>query len=370
MRFVSIVVKEMKEHLRDKTYMISMVLFPIFLTTILIFATGNDSGDEIVFNSKPLIYSIEGEGEASTAFKTMMKEIDNIEKEEIVDFKYGIEGIKNNKFSAYINFKVNENKIIIYKNENYDIEGSLIELILSSFVERFNILTEIDKTKDINSLKINNDKNNYVEIKSLNKLKGPSNRDYSGIMMLLTMIMYCAMGGMSIVNNERYGKTIDRLIIAPINRISIFIALIIGAFLVNCIQFTIVISVLKYILHINFGKDFITVVLIVVSLGILAIAIGCSMSFMIPGDKCYSILNMLLVLLCFLGGSYISIENLNNEFLMKLTNISPLKWTNNSIFNVIYADDYSKLYSTLILNLGIAAILFLISMMRFKRMED
>ena len=72
----------------------------------------------------------------------------------------------------------------------------------------------------------------------------------------------------------------------------------------------------------------------------------------------------------FLGGSYISIENLNNELLMKLTNLSPMRWANNAIFNIIYANDYSKFYSTLTLNFGIATVLFLISMGLFKRMEE
>ncbi|HCQ91525.1 ABC transporter permease [Clostridium sp.] len=374
MRTISIIVKEMKQHLRDKTYMISMILFPIFLTAILGSATGGDLENEIVFNSKPVIYYIEGQGKTSKAFETMIKELNNIDKKEIYSFEEGIEQIKNNKFSAYIHLKVNEDKIIIYKNENYNIEGSLMELVLNSFVERFNILIEINKVTNENLVKVSEvskaESHNYVEVKSLDKLKGPSAKDYYGIMMLLMMVMYCAMGGMSIINTERYRKTLDRLIIAPINRLNLFIAMTIGAFIVNCIQFTIVISVLKYLFNINFGEDFISVILIIASLGILAISIGCAMSLMIPGEKCQGILNILLVLLCFLGGSYMSIESLNSEFLMKLANVSPVRWTNNSIFSVIYANDYSKFYSTLALNFGIAAILFLISMMLFKRMED
>lgn len=374
MKFISIIVKEMKQHLRDKTYMMLMILFPILLTAILVSATGGDLENEIVFNSKPVIYCIEGQGESSKAFKTMIKELNNIDKKEIYSLEEGIEQIKNNKASAYIELNANEDKIIIYKNENYNIEGSLMELVLNSFVERFNILMEINKVTNGSLAKVNivskAENHNYVEVKSLDRLKGPSAKDYSGIMMLLTMVMYCAMGGMSIVNTERYRKTLDRLIIAPINRLNLFIAMTIGAFIVNCIQFTIVISVLKYLFNINFGDDFISVILIIASLGILAISIGCSMSLMIPEEKCYAILNMLLIFICFLGGSYISIENLNSEFLMKLTNISPVRWTHNSIFSVIYANDYSKFYNTLALNFGIAAILFLISMILFKRMED
>ncbi|ARC85167.1 ABC-2 type transporter family protein [Clostridium argentinense CDC 2741] len=374
MRFISIVVKEIKQHLRDKSYMILMILFPIFLTAILVGSAGSDWGEEIVFNSRPLVYYVEGEGEgeSSEAFKTMIKGLKNVDKKEIYSSETGIEEIKNNKSSAYINFKANENKITIYKNENHDIEGSLIELHLNSFVERFNILMEIDKVRRENLSNImDNDKNhNYVKIESLDKLKRPASKDYSGIMTILTMVMYCSTGGISIVNVERYRKTLDRLIIAPVNRVYIFLALTIGAFIVNCIQFTIVISVLKYLFHINFGEDFISVILIVVSLAILAISIGCSMSLMIPKEKSYAILNILLVFTCFLGGSYIPIENLNSEFLMKLTNLSPIRWAKNAIFSVIYANDYSKFYSTLALNFGIAAVLFLISMRLFKRMEE
>lgn len=372
MRFISIVVKEIKQHLRDKTYMTLMILFPIFLAAIFVVSAGSNQGGGMVFKSKPLIYYIEGEGENSKAFKIMIKELENVDKKEIYSSETGIEEIKNNKVSAYIKFKSNENKIVIYKNENYNTEGNLIELHLNSFVERFNILMEIDKVKGENLSNImgNDDSNNYVKIKSLDKLKGPSGKDYSGIMTILTMVMYCATGGMSIVNTERYCKTLDRLIIAPINRAYIFFALTIGAFIVNCIQFTVVIFVLKYLFYINFGEDFISVILIVVSLAILSISIGCSMSLMIPKEKCYGILNILLVFICFLGGSYISIENLNNELLMKLTNLSPMRWANNAIFNIIYANDYSKFYSTLTLNFGIATVLFLISMGLFKRMEE
>ena len=55
---------------------------------------------------------------------------------------------------------------------------------------------EIDKVKGENLSNImgNDDSNNYVKIKSLDKLKGPSGKDYSGIMTILTMVMYCATG--------------------------------------------------------------------------------------------------------------------------------------------------------------------------------
>ena len=71
----------------------------------------------------------------------------------------------------------------------------------------------------------------------------------------------------------------------------------------------------------------------------------------------------------FLGGGYVPIEVFKSNVLDKLSEISPIKWINDSIINIVFSGNYSKVSTTITINLIMVVIFLTIASMCFKREE-
>jgi ABC-2 type transport system permease protein len=58
-----------------------------------------------------------------------------------------------------------------------------------------------------------------------------------------------------------------------------------------------------------------------------------------------------------------------NNILTVIAKISPIKWTNESIFNIIYGNDNSLVITAVVINLSLAAILMIVPSIFSKKGE-
>lgn len=80
------------------------------------------------------------------------------------------------------------------------------------------------------------------------------------------------------------------------------------------------------------------------------------------------IIYMFVPVLTFLGGGYIPLDTIGSKMLNSVSNISPLKWSNNAIFKIIFGNDLSIFGTTMLINLG-AGVLFVLIAMLFPRKD-
>ncbi len=96
-------------------------------------------------------------------------------------------------------------------------------------------------------------------------------------------------------------------------------------------------------------------------------SIGLGLAFIIKSETTVlSFLNLVIPLLVFLGGGYIPIDNYNKTVLM-LSNLSPVRWINKSIFQVIYSNDFSSVAPAIYINLGLAVVFLAISSFAIRK---
>jgi len=379
MIILNLIFKEIKQSLRDKKAMSMMVLFPIVLIVILGTAFSKTFGGDVNIEIKAEVaYTNYSKVELTKAFdsfkddltkelKVTFKELPGTSNKE--DTQEGIEAIKNGKYSCYIVLSDNEFKI--YKNERFNFEGNLLESVFNTFVQRYNLVMQVAKVNPAAIEGILSDSNtNYTSMVSLEKKKQPRAMDYYAVTMITLIIMYATMTGSYSITGERTTKTESRMVITPVTKYQIFIGKAIGCVLVTVLQILIVFLFSKYVLKINWGDNILVVLLILFSEIVMAISLGTGMALITKNESASNgILNALVPIMIFLGGGYVPLDQFQSKALNLITQVSPIKWTNEAILKVIYSNDMSTVAQTLIINFSVILVFMFISIFLFRREE-
>lgn len=371
MNIISIIIKEVKQSFRDRKSLVMMILFPIALIVVLSAAFKTEFTNSIDIGTPKVLYSIEDTGVISDSFKTGFIEKGKdfkIEFTKIKDMDSAKKKLISKEYDAIIEMKSN-NKIEFYKSELESIKAGMVESILSTYVQEFNVIVEVSKVNPqiINSL-LRNNNSNYSTITSLNKVAQPSSLDYYTIVETALIIMYAGMTGLFGIANEKNSKTRDRILISPVKKYEFLIGKTIGAVICTIIQIAIVILFSKYVLGANWGNDIFTVLLIFTSQIVMAISIGVGLGFIFKNENVANgILNFIIPVMVFLGGSYMPIDGFGSKTFQAITYLSPVRWVNRSVFDVIYNNNYSKVSTAILINIGVALVLLAISSLLFRK---
>jgi len=372
MKIFNIALKEIKHNLRDKQGMVIMIAFPIVLMWILGTAlSGGMEGNSLMFDNTKVAYSIEGDGQRVDAFKQFIIKTEElgIKATKIQDYNKGINGVKGAEYASYIYFNDSENKISIFKNQRYNLEGAFVEGVFQTFVQKYNVIAEIAKVSPGSVEEIlKSDSKKYVEVKSIDRKKQPRAIDYYGITMTTLIIMYGSLAGAFGINGEKTRKTGNRILISPIKKYEFFIGKNLGAFVSLLFQLLIVIIFSRYVLGVDWGDSPGVVFLIMASEAFMAIALGIGAAFIFKSESVISgVLNAMIPLMIFLGGGYVPIEQFNSQVLMNIAKISPVRWSNDTIFKVIYNGNFSDIFTTISINLIAAMVFLAISTLIFRK---
>jgi len=371
MNIISIIIKEIKHSFRDRKSMGMMIILPIVLILVLGSALKSEFATSINIGTPKILYSIEGTGTVSDNFKTSF-----IQKGK--DFK--IEFIKMNDMvaakkeliskqcDAIIVLKA-DNKIEFYKSDASSLKAGMAESILSTYVQQFNVVLDIIKVnpKVINSILSDNNAD-YSIITSINKSAQPSSFDYYTIAEIALIIMYASMIGLFGIASEKNSKTRNRVLISPVRKYEFLTGKTLGGVLGTILQIAIVVLFSKYVLKANWGSDIFTVFLIFGSEIVMAISIGVGLGFIFKNENVANgILNLVIIVMVYLGGSYGPVDGMGGKTFQAITYLSPVRWVNRSIMDVIYNNNYSRVSTTILINLGAAVVFLSIASLLFRK---
>lgn len=140
-----------------------------------------------------------------------------------------------------------------------------------------------------------------------------------------------------------------------------------GCILITVMQALVVFLFSKLILNANWGGNIGVILAVIVSEAIMAVSIGTCIGFTIKNEGLsVGIINLAIPIFVMLGGGYVPIDTMG-EFFQKLSVISPVKWTNQAIFRVIYNNDFSYVPVSITINLLIAFLLIMVSSMVYRK---
>lgn len=372
MKILNIIMKEVKHSLRDRKAMSMMVLFPIVLIIILGTAFSGVFGSSGIEIKAKAAYTVSGNEQLKTAFNSFKDQLEKNMKVtfvEVSDTEQNIKDIQNGDYSCYINLTDKELKI--YKNQRFNLESSIIQTALTSFIERCNLQMIVSSVNPAAMQQISADtKTDYTQVVSLEKKKQPRAMDYYAVTMITLIIMYGAMTGSFSITSERTRKTGNRMNTAPVGKHEIFIGKTVGCVLVTAIQITVVFLVSKYILKTNWGDNLFPIAMVLLSQIAMVISLGVGIGLITKNEgAAVGIINSLIPVIVFFGGGYVPLEQFGNGFINTAANFSPVKWANDAIMKTIYSNDTSVVPQAILINLAIVLVFLIISITLFRREE-
>jgi ABC-2 type transport system permease protein len=378
MNIFHIAMNEITHTVRNKKSMIMMTLFPIVLIMVLGAALSNAFDKNIEIGTVKVLYSESAENQYKHIFDTFKKAGNGDIKIKFYKTKNAdsaMNKIKNYEYACFVNVK--NSGIDLYKNSKHIVKSSAAESILKSICNGYKVAGAIQKVNPMYmgtymAKKMSKDggTKDYTSISALHSKKAPGSLDYYAVTMITLIVLYGSLNGAWAIKREKMVKTESRLFAAPVKGYEIFLGKLFGCFLITALQILFVVLFSKCVLGAYWGKDMLSVGLIMVGEILMALSVGIGIALAVKDENAMSsIINALIPIMAFLGGSYIPINIDKNSIWNTVLNISPVTWTNKSIFKVIYDGNKDLMAHSLCVNIGISLVFLLIAIVLFKKEE-
>lgn len=374
MIILRIIIKEFIRNIRNFKANIMMVLFPIVLIIILGAAFSGVMDNAINLGDVKVLYAVDAatDSQFAVSFKDFLKQMSDeigITFEKSSDISAGRSGVENHEYSAFVHITDDPLKINLYKNERADFSAELIENALYSYTKTFNAMSAIavNNAAAFNLPELREYKG-YVKIRALDRERQPGSTDYYAITMLTMILMYSSLTGFWSVREEMEQKTAARVLCAPVHDYELMAGKVAGCIIVTITQGLTVILFSKLILKAYWGEHILPVAILVLTYSIMTVSFGVAFSYLIKNsDAASGIFNTIIPLFVFLGGGYVPMSVLNGTIMTKIAFISPVRWINAALFQVIYESDFSIVPVSVIINVSLAVVFIVISALLAKR---
>jgi ABC-2 type transport system permease protein len=360
-----------KNFVRNRRSFRMRLLFPIVLILVLSSAFSKSFNQTLDFSGGKVLCSQDG-GAASTVLNEFMKSAADqlgLEFVQADDPSKAVDDIKNNKAVAYI--AAEDTKLTFYRNSNpsYNFEAEVIEPMLKAFAMRFGTVMAVSsldpaavKTMAGSEIK------SYTNLVSVN-LHPQSAMDYYAVVIFLMITLTGAMTGANAVRSDMIFRTGQRLKASPASPYQVFTGRVLGSVAVNCL-FALTLIAISSMMGANWGGNTGMTLLITVTAVIFAQAFGVALAMFVKNDSTISsVITFGSQILAFFGGSYFPVSNFSG-MLKTLSNLSPIKWASQGIFDSIAQVPGNSALIAVIINLAAAALLLLVSTFKLNRERE
>lgn len=371
MNIFNIAIKEIKRDFRDIRTLVFMLAFPIILMLVLGTALSSTFTNHITIDDVNVLYKDTTNGGFSQYFDKFKNEAEKSG----IHFKKATTNmdveneVKQSNYDGYI--EITQKGIKLLLNERNSIGGNILQGMLSSFIDKYNIASEVENLapEQISTVFSNGKHDDFIKETSILPNKQPGSMDYYAIAITTMIALYGAMSASSLINSERVRKTADRLIASPVRKSEIFIGKVLGSIVINVVCIALVVAFSKIFFKANWGDHLGLVFIVLLTEILLAVSLGIGVSYLSKTSAGPKVIVMLFVQLAsFFGGAYYKIEN--PEGILKfVTDLSPLTWVNNAITKIIYANDLSAAIPAVTFNIGVSILFLLVAVISLQRRE-
>lgn len=346
MKFLNVLYYDILDLMRDKTSMLSMTLIPIVLMTTLGITLSSSFSSSYEFKPKPIVYinnftSSTNHDEENAILDLFLK----LCKENNIDFKESTslnEGKKEVQVLGSILVEFKDDNIIIYKNSNNRYSTDIIVNILDTIAKKVSLSNDLHESINIKD-------QTFVTTSSFQGKRSFSSYDYYGIVEITMMILYGSVYGFYSIYNNRRSNIESRCFQGNLSKTSYILTKVLSSFIVTIVFLIPAILYSIMILKTYWGKDFLSVILLLLSLNFYGTTLGVLLGYIFKEERQGSFfLNSLIIpLMTFLGGGYFYIGDGDKLFNL-VRYASPLTLINKSILSISFYEDYSKFYISIL----------------------
>ncbi|HEL0009663.1 TPA: ABC transporter permease [Streptococcus equi subsp. zooepidemicus] len=363
--------KESLQIFRDRTALLMMVVFPILMILILSFAFKSSFNTAATVPKLTVRYQLEGkETEYQKNFITFLKLLNkelHLEAKETKDIAKAKQKVSEGVLTAALEVKSDQN-IEVTTNSINQQNADLINMLVNIYVDNAKTYDSIANLYPEAISNIKKRKIDYIASSSVQTSKGMSSADYYAISMFTMITFYSIMSAMNLVLSDRQQGVASRIYLTGVSNSAILLGKLIGGMLATAVQLTILYVFTRFVLRVNWGTNDWQIIGVTASLVYLSVAIGIGLATGIRNQSFLTVAsNAVIPVFAFLGGSYIPLSTLNSALINQLSNISPIKWVNDSLFYLIFGGQSNPIPVTLMVNLGIGTAFILFALVRMRK---
>jgi ABC-2 type transport system permease protein len=259
-----------------------------------------------------------------------------------------------------------------------ELNGSIIESVLQTFVNRVEVTSSSTKTvltasaqtltpvgmqnlaseltSSLNQLAKQNQ--GYVQASSIGK-KQVSGMQYYAAAMAAMFLLFNVINGAKSIINERETETLARLMCSPTSKLSILAGKFLGNLYFVIAQFTIFLVVTSLLFHVNWGGNILQTGLIGLAYSIAVSGLAMLFAAIMKSSKTADTVGGVGVqVFSILGGSMIPLTIFPKTMQM-VANIAPNKWALSSFIDIMAGTTWNTLTTPMIvlLLIGIVSIM-------------
>ena len=366
----TLIKKEIIQFFRNKTDVLTMFVFPIILIVVMGTAlNGLMNVDKNIFKDKTVYYKVEKLDETNKYlqafynFKKSCEESININFKEIKESNKARELVNDCYSLAFIN--INKDSYDYYRSESKETsEQKIFKNVFNEYIQKYAL---IDLIGNENPTLIQD----ILKEESLIKLKeeginnsGIDSFTYYTFAELILIILYVS--GITSISmyKENYQSTFTRLKMSKANNLSVIISKIMLGIFIGILQVLIIYFVSTVFLKINWGENLLDIFIVLIAFITFSSVLGVSMSMIFKDNKtASSVINILIIILGFLGGSYVPISLIKST---RITNIlcqlTPTYWANISLLSLSTGLSNIYTYKSILVSLFLSTILITIGL--------
>lgn len=361
----SIAIKETKEFLRDKTNLFFFILFPVALVFLLGSLLGDMDKAEEAVGKIELQYIISTDDPYQIkAIESFLKELEDgefivLKKTKDLEAAKVLAG--SNEIVAAVEFLGDPLTINIYEGTRH-LQNRTVNALFHGFVQTNQAIMAVMKfaPESLNDMNIGSQE--MIEQKNLGVNR--TMIDYYAVSMV-AMISFMSMlvGAMAFLG-ERKDKTLNRIIITPKNRLSIFFQKVLGLVPQVIIQISIIMVISVIVFNANYAATlwnnlYLFFLFFIVSL--CMISIGTVIGMIIKFNP-MALIMPVLWLMMFFGGTYSKAVNIPG-----VTNRMPIFQIQQAAFDLAVFGRYEKVNKVIVLCIIVMIIALLLGAYLFSK---
>ena len=382
-----IIIKEMKEFLRDKTNVFFFLLFP----AMLVFLLGNilssqDNADAVIGDIR-IQYLVEAKDPQSAAaidqFAQALSEGDTIKMEKTEDLAAAQTAVKDSEITAVVVFREPAG-IHIYEGRN-SVANRTVAAIINGYVLTGRAalsaaqiapaslqdgVSDEGIAADGNSSDGNSDDaiavdRNFVTAKDLGVNR--TILDYYAISMLTMITFVSLISGTYAFTRERDNKTMNRLILSPGNRWSLYIQKILGTIPQIISQTIVLMTVSVFVFHAHYaatwqGNLFLFGMFFCVALAL--ISLGAFLGLFLKTEPTATLMPIIWIAM-FFGGTFTRMVNIK-----EVTPFLPNAVVQNAAFDITLFGRYGMGLQVIAASAVLFAVTLMAGVLVFSRKEE
>ena len=368
MILLTLIKKEVKAFFRSKSDVIVMLIFPV----ILIFVMGKSlnnlmSVEKNIFDNKVIYYRINAPINNEKELQLFYDFMINFEKSTNVNFvennnyKKATNDVNNNKAICFMD--IYDNNINYFRNEKKEsTESTMFRNLYEQYMRKYSFLQTMSKS---NPEQMTDLSNYYIKIllkdEGINEEEVNSYTYYTFAELTLIILYISTITSISMYK-ERFLHTMTRLKVSNTNKFNILISKIALGIIIGLMQIFLVYIVSTKLLYVDWGENLIYIMMVLISLIIFSSVLGIFISMIFSDQKtAYTINNILIIIMGFLGGSYVPICLVKSVRITSfICNIMPSYWANIALLGLHYNMETKYYIISILISLSLSLIMLIV----------